>query len=138
MMKKLLIAMMCIASVFITTACRNSTASTSEPTSASLDVGNRSWNTEEYMIPFWKTDKIVDESILLVSKGNESAEGELLFALDKIESVVSYNPYEAKTVVYTEGEDYVVEGKKIKAVSKKMPFMTEDQLSGEGKMSGYG
>ena len=50
MMKKLLIAMMCIASVFITAACRNSTASTSEPTSASLDVGNRSWNTEEYMM----------------------------------------------------------------------------------------
>lgn len=137
MMKKLLIAMMCIASVFITAACRNSTASTSEPTSASLDVGNRSWNTEEYMIPFWKTDKIVDESILLVSNGNEAAEGELLFAPDKIESVVSYNPYEEKTVVYTEGEDYVVEGKKIKAVSKKMPFMTEDQLSGKDKMSGF-
>ena len=89
------------------------------------------------MIPFWKTDKIVDESVLLISKGDEAAEGELLFAPDKIESVVSYNPYAAKTIVYAEGEDYVVEGKKIKAVSKKMPFMTEEQLSGQDKMSGF-
>lgn len=137
MIKKFLIAAMCIASVFVTTACQSSSASTSEPTSASPTTENKSWNTEDYMIPFWKTDKIVDESVLLISKGDEAAEGELLFAPDKIESVVSYNPYAAKTIVYAEGEDYVVEGKKIKAVSKKMPFMTEEQLSGQDKMSGF-
>ena len=137
MIKKILIAAMCIASVFVTTACQSSSASTSEPTSASPTTENKSWNTEDYMIPFWKTDKIVDESVLLISKGDEAAEGELLFAPDKIESVVSYNPYAAKTIVYAEGEDYVVEGKKIKAVSKKMPFMTEEQLSGQDKMSGF-
>lgn len=137
MIKKILIAAMCIASVFVTTACQSSSVSTSEPTSASPTMENKSWNTEDYMIPFWKTDKIVDESVLLISKGDEAAEGELLFAPDKIESVVSYNPYAAKTIVYAEGEDYVVEGKKIKAVSKKMPFMTEEQLSGQDKMSGF-
>ena len=136
-MKKIFIAAICAAFVFITPACRNSTVSTSESKSASSDVESKVWNTEEYMIPFWKTDKIVDESVLLISKGDEEAEGELLFAPDKIESVVSYNPYAAKTIVYVEGEDYVVEGKKIKAVSKKIPFMTEDQLSGRDKISGF-
>ena len=128
---------MCIASVFIATACQSPSVSTSEPTSESPTTGNKSWNTEDYMIPFWKTDKIVDESVLLISKGDEAAEGELLFVPDKIESVVSYNPYAVKTIVYAEGEDYVVEGKKIKAVNKKMPFMTEEQLSGQDKMSGF-
>lgn len=137
MMKKILIAAMCIATVFLTAACQSPSASTSEPTSASSDIENKAWNTEEYMIPFWKTDKIIDESVLLISKGDEAAEGELLFAPDKIESVVSYDPYASKTVVYVEGEDYVVEGKKIKAISEKMPFMTEDRLSGRDKMSGF-
>lgn len=137
MIKKILIAAMCATTVFMATACQSSSASTSEPTSASSTTENESWNTEEYMIPFWKTDKIVDESVLLISKDGEAAEGELLFTPDKIESVVSYNPYAAKTIVYVEGSDYVVEGKKIKAVSKKMPFMTEEQLSGQDKMSGF-
>lgn len=137
MIKKILIAAMCATTVFMAAACQSSSASTSEPTSESSTTENESWNTEEYMIPFWKTDKIVDESVLLISKGDEAAEGELLFAPDKIESVVSYNPYAAKTIVYAEGEDYVVEGKKIKAASKRMPFMTEEQLSGQDKMSGF-
>ena len=137
MIKKILIAAMCATTVFMAAACQSASTSTSEPTSASSITENESWNTEEYMIPFWKTDKIVDESVLLISKDGEAAEGELLFTPDKIEVVVSYNPHASKTIVYVEGEDYVVEGKKIKAVSKKMPFMTEEQLSGQDKMSGF-
>lgn len=104
-------------------------------TSAEISMGE--WNTEAYMIPFWKSDRMVGESVLLVSENGGSPQGQLLFVPEEIESVVSYDIVGKRTVEYTEGTDFRIEGNTIIASGDSMPFMTEKQLSGEEKTEGF-
>ncbi|MBE5742302.1 MAG: SGNH/GDSL hydrolase family protein [Clostridiales bacterium] len=95
------------------------------------------WKVDETVMPFWKTNKIKNESILLVKEDISTPQGKLLFTPTEILSVVSYDNVRKTTVTYTLGEDFSVEGNVINAISDKMPFMTEDQVSGKERLAGF-
>ena len=98
---------------------------------------SEAWFTEENMVPFWKNEKIIGESILPIRENGNEAEGKLLFTPTEIESVVSYDISKKRTVVYTEGKDFEVIGNSIKSIDGALPFLTDKQLSGEEKLSGF-
>ena len=95
------------------------------------------WNTEAYMIPFWKSKNVVGESILLVSENGGAPQGKLLFAPETIESVVSYDLTGERAVEYQEGVDFTIDGNTISAIGKELPFMTDKELSGEERLDGF-
>ncbi len=118
-------------------ACNNQQASSSISASTENNQENIEWVIEETLIPFWETNKIKNESILLVSEEGEAAKGELLFTPQEIISVISYDVHNQASVTYAQGVDFVVEGKTIKAISEAMPFMAADQLSGKERLPGF-
>ena len=63
----------------------------------------------EYLKPFWKSDTVFNETVLLYSAGGGVAEGRLLFEPDHIVSVRNFG----LDTVYREGEDYRVEGRRM-------------------------
>ena len=89
------------------------------------------------MIPFWKSENVVGESVLLVSENGGVPKGKLLFAPEKIESVVSYDLAGARAIEYQEGVDFTIDGNTISAVRDTLPFMTDKELSGEEKLDGF-
>ncbi len=115
----------------------NGTSDTSTGTSTSDKNETVTWGVEETVMPFWKTQKIKNESVLLVSEGDNAAQGELLFTPKEILSVLSYDVYTQQSIAYTQGEDFAIEGKTIKALGKKIPSMTAEQLSGKDKLPGF-
>ena len=96
-------------------ACGNKQDSSSMPTSTDGNQESIEWMIEETLMPFWKTKKIKNESILLVSDGESVAQGNLLFEPREIISVISYDVHNQASVTYTQGTDFSVEGKTIKA-----------------------
>lgn len=64
---------------------------------------------KELLIPLWDTDIVYDESIMMFRSDDGRAEAPLLFEALEIISVTNT----AKTVVYTEGKDWIFSGGKI-------------------------
>jgi lysophospholipase L1-like esterase len=60
----------------------------------------------QYMQPFWKSDTIYNETVLLFSKDGKAADGKLLFTPDKILSVKKFD----LQTTYKEGIDYTITG----------------------------
>ena len=148
-MKKIIAIVLAVLLSFFTFGCvgesgGNSTSSNGESVenSNSESVGNGSgesvlWKVDERVMPFWKTNKIKNESVMLVKEGANAPQGKLLFTPTEILSVVSYDNLNKTTVTYKQGEDFLVKGDVITAVSDDVPFMTEDQVLGKERLSGF-
>lgn len=136
-MRKIIGILMTVIMSLSVCACNNQQDSSSVPTSTDENQERIEWMVEETLMPFWKTNKIKNESILLVSEEGDAAKGELLFTPKEIISVISYDVYNQASITYVQGTDFVVEGKTVKAISEAMPFMTAEQLSGKERLPGF-
>jgi len=77
---------------------------------------------DQYMKPFWRSDTIYNETVLLYSKNGSHAAGELLYQPDRILSVTSFDLKNA----YNEGKDYSRSGNVIvRAAGSSMPFRAD-------------
>lgn len=72
----------------------------------------------EYLRPFWKTKKIVNETIMFVG---EKDVGVLLYEPKEIISVKNY----FLNTLYQDGIDYTQDGKKVARLSDKIPYWKE-------------
>jgi len=77
------------------------------------------------MIPFWATDTMINESVLMVSNGTESPEARLLFPAIKILSVKSA----ALNKTYKEGVDWVYANDTLRLLpGSSAPSLTTQQM----------
>jgi hypothetical protein len=89
---------------------------------------------DQYMIPFWNSDTIYNETILLLSKNGTAASGRLLFTPAKILSVKSFD---LKTG-YSKTTDYVLNGRTItRRKQSKMPFRTDTSFDTKKDLAWY-
>lgn len=78
--------------------------------------------------PYWKMDRIYNETILMISENGEPANGKLLFQPKKILRVSDYTLKNE----YKEGVDYTVDGNKLTVTeNSSIPSLTQAQLYGE-------
>src|SRR5579871_1555360 len=79
-------------------------------------------NLDQYMKPFWKSDTIYNETVLLYSENNQPATGKLLFSPSKILSVKSFD---LKTN-YKQGTNYSISDNMImRPANSMMPFRAD-------------
>ena len=79
-------------------------------------------NLDDYMKPFWKSDTIYDETVLLYAKSGGRASGELLYMPDKMISVKDFGG----TVHYEPGRDYTLNGNVlIRTPNSRAPFRAD-------------
>ena len=79
-------------------------------------------NIDQYLQPFWKSDTVYNETILLLSENGVSASGKLLFNPSAILSVKSFD----LTAGYYEGVDYTLNGNIITKIgSSSIPYKTD-------------
>ena len=64
---------------------------------------------DQYLRPFWSSDTIFNETVLLYSAGGQAAKGRLLYQPDEILSIKSFD----ETVAYEKGTDYSLDGNTI-------------------------
>lgn len=83
-------------------------------------------NLDEYMRPFWHSDTIYNETVLLYSINGQAATGKLMFQPDQVLSVKSYDLKES----YTAERDYRLNGKEIiRTVNSSMPFSADTSFA---------
>jgi lysophospholipase L1-like esterase len=86
------------------------------------------------MRPFWKSDTIFNETLLLYSVNGQPASGTLLFEPEKIVSVESYNLKRS----FTNGRDYVSNGNIIvRTGNSGMPFRTDTSFDRKNNLAWY-
>ncbi len=79
-------------------------------------------NLDQYMKPFWRSDTVYNETVLLLSINGKPAEGRLLFMPDKIVSVRNFG----LSTTYTAGTDYTLNGNTITRTEHSgMPFRAD-------------
>jgi hypothetical protein len=79
-------------------------------------------NLDQYMRPFWTSDTIYNETVLLYAKDGGAAEGKLLYIPDKILSVKKFD----LQTVYKQDIDYTLNDNVIKRVPDSgMPFRAD-------------
>ncbi len=77
---------------------------------------------DQYMRPFWKSDTIYNETVLLYSVNGQPAEGRLLYQPDAVLSVKSFD----LQTNYTTAKDYNLEGNVMKRTAdSRMPFRAD-------------
>ncbi|HZK62677.1 MAG TPA: SGNH/GDSL hydrolase family protein [Puia sp.] len=80
---------------------------------------------DQYMRPFWNSDTIYNETVLLYSLHGAAATGRMLFVPDKILSVKSFDLQNN----YSKANDFAVNGRTItRKVDSKMPFRTDSSF----------
>ena len=80
----------------------------------------------QYLRPFWKSDTVFNETVLLYSAGGAPAAGRLLYYPDRILSVRSYG----LDTTYTMGVDYRMDGRKIlRLAGSAMPWRADTSFS---------
>ena len=81
---------------------------------------------DEAMIPFWEGKRIVNESVLLLSKGNQPASGRLLFSPSKIISVTD----STHRLRFIRGADFDVKGDELIALkNSKIQTMSDKEFA---------
>ena len=91
-------------------------------------------NFQQYMSPFWKSDTIFNETILLLSINENAAKGNLLYTPDKILSVRSFD----QKNYYQNGEDYTSSGNTIiRSAKSKMTFRADTSFDTTKNLSWY-
>jgi len=89
---------------------------------------------DQYMLPFWKSDTIYNETILLMSENGAAATGRLLFTPAKILSVKSFD---LKTG-YSKTTDYALNGRTIsRRKNSGMPFRTDTSFDTKNNLAWY-
>jgi len=79
-------------------------------------------NLDQYMRPFWHSDTIYNETVLLYSVNGKPADGKLLFTPDRVLSVKSYDLKNT----YAEGKDYSFTGSTItRMADSTMPWRAD-------------
>ncbi len=79
-------------------------------------------NIDQYLKPFWNSDTVFNETILLLSDGNGKPYGKLLYNPSKI---ISIRSFDLKTT-YSEGADYSLKGNIVTKVdSSAIPSATD-------------
>lgn len=120
-------------------------------------LGDETVKFDKLVENFWETDTMYDETVMLIAETDDEGNvisaptGNLLFASEEVVEVKQYfHADNSGIVVFTEGEDYIVEGNKITAVGSisenaftgkkqfdtKMPYVTDRQVSGEDLFPG--
>jgi len=85
-------------------------------------------NLDEYMRPFWNSDTIYNETVLMYSESGKPAMGKLLFKPDHIISVKSYD----LSREYKKGIDYTIHTNTIiKSRHSEMPYRTDSSFDHE-------
>ena len=83
-------------------------------------------NLDEYMRPFWHSDTIYNETVLLYAKNDEAAMGKLMYQPDQVLSVKSYDLKKS----YAAESDYRLNGKEmIRTVNSSMPFSADTSFA---------
>jgi lysophospholipase L1-like esterase len=86
----------------------------------------QSFSFDNYLKPFWESDTIFNETVLLLSENNKKASGKLLLNPAKIIDVKSYD----LKATYTEGIDYSVNGKIITRIDGSgIPYKSDTSFS---------
>jgi len=79
-------------------------------------------NLDQYMEPFWKSDTVYNETVLLYSANGKPADGRLLYTPSKILSVKKFD----LSTSYAPGTDYTLNGRVITRTEKSgMPFRAD-------------
>ncbi|MGZ3820249.1 MAG: SGNH/GDSL hydrolase family protein [Mucilaginibacter sp.] len=77
---------------------------------------------DQYMRPFWHSDTIFNETILLYAANGKPADGKLLYQPDHILSVKSFD----LRTIYTSGKDYTQHGNVIeRTANSAMPYRAD-------------
>ncbi|MES2107701.1 MAG: GDSL-type esterase/lipase family protein [Bacteroidota bacterium] len=91
-------------------------------------------NLNQYMRPFWKSDTIYNETVLLFSKDGKPADGKLLYMPSKILSVKNF----ALTITFKQGVDYTIDGNVITMLQgSKMPFRADTSFDTKKDLAWY-
>ena len=69
--------------------------------------------------PFWKSNVIFNETVLITLNDDSSVSGKLLYPAVKVLSVTNHDG----TVSYTEGVDFTVSGNTITAIENRLPYL---------------
>lgn len=98
---------------------------------------------KELVRPFWETDTVLNETVLLLSETGEEANASLFF---KPQNIISITSTDGKTE-YIEGVDYYLsDGKIYKTAQSRIPYLHRDEICfadnpdgeyREGKNGGY-
>ncbi len=89
---------------------------------------------DQYMLPFWKSDTIYNETILLFSAKGAAATGRLLFTPDKILSVKSFD----QKTNYSKTADYTLNGRTVsRRENSKMPFRADTSFDTKNDLAWY-
>lgn len=79
-------------------------------------------NTEQYLRPFWKTDTVYNETVLMYADSGKQAAGRLIYMPEKIISVKSFDG----KIRYHLNKDYSFTGRKIKSSAESdMPVVAD-------------
>jgi lysophospholipase L1-like esterase len=82
---------------------------------------------DQYMRPFWNSDTIYNETVLLLARNGAAASGNLLFTPTKILSVKSFD----LSTTYSKKDDFILTGRTIsRRVHSKMSFRTDRSFPG--------
>lgn len=146
-MKKIFTAMLVIAILTssVMTSCQNPTQSTSVPegssalsSAAGSEPGESSevssvdpwsgvgiYDLDEYLHPYWKGDRIYNETVLLREDTDGKISGVLMAAPTQIEAIRD----SSLSIVFKEGVDYTVEGDRIiRTEGSEMPYLSDSQI----------
>ncbi|HXB35512.1 MAG TPA: family 43 glycosylhydrolase [Puia sp.] len=89
---------------------------------------------KRYLVPFWRSDTIFNETVLMYSKEEGPAEGRLLFQPDRVLSVRNF----ALDSVYNRGVDYSVEGRRlVRLAGSRMPFRADTSFDRAKDLAWY-
>ncbi len=87
-----------------------------------------------YLVPFWRSDTIFNETVLMYSKEGGVADGQLLFEPDRILSVRNFG----LDAVYSRGVDYAVEGRRlVRLAGSRMPFRADTSFDRAKDLAWY-
>jgi len=91
-------------------------------------------NLDEYMRPFWHSDTIFNETILMYSVNGRPAEGKLLYAPSKILSIKKFD----LSAGYKPWVDYTVNGNLLTlTVQSRMPFRADTSFDTKKNLAWY-
>lgn len=88
----------------------------------------------QYLEPFWKSDTIYNETVLLYSTNGGAASGRLLYQPDRILSVRNFG----LDTVYRRGADFILRGRElIRAAGSRMPFRADTSFDMKKDLAWY-
>lgn len=125
-MKKIIIVMLALV---VLISCFVGCKGNNENNEKNIELNVSKESLEDVMTPIISGNKVIGETVMFLEKGEKR---DLLFKIDSIESVTSYNG--KKT--YVEGEDYALTDGKIEILEgSKIPVLTEKRYyAGDGTL----